>query len=204
MEMQERRMRDYCSALDLHVVEVVRDEGRSGKDLKRPGIERLRELVDDREVDDVVIFKLDRLTRSVIDFGTLLGELERGGVSLLSVRDSLDTSSASGRLVVNVMLSVSQWERETISERTVDALAQARANGTYLGKPPVGYRVENGQLVPTERYAIVERVHRLKSSGMTLAAIAQVFNNERVPTGSGSGRWYAASVARVLKAPLAA
>src|SRR6185295_12688409 len=91
--------------------------------------------------DAVIIAKLDRLTRSVADLAELLKRFERRGVSLVSVADSLDTRSAAGRLVLNIMVSVSQWEREAIGERTRDAMRHKRANGERVGTVPFGYRL---------------------------------------------------------------
>jgi DNA invertase Pin-like site-specific DNA recombinase len=201
MEVQEAKSRAWAEAHDVEVVEVVADAGHSAKNLDRPGMERVRELVSHSEVDGVLVHKLDRLTRSVADFGTLLDELERHGCSLASVKDSLDTSSAAGRLVVHITLSVSQWEREVISERTVDALAQARENGTYLGQPPVGYRVEGGRLVPTERIVVVQRAHALRQGGLSMAAIARQLERDGIKTGSGLSRWHDRQVKRLLDAP---
>lgn len=202
LDLQEQKARDYCRLHDLTLVEVIRDEGRSAKSLDRPGIRRLRELIDDGAVNGIVIFKLDRLTRSVVDFGELLRELDEAGVALLSVKDQLDTSSASGRMVVNVMLSVSQWERETIAERTAEALQQVKASGKYLGQPPVGYRVQGGQLVPTERYRLVEAAHALRADGCTLQEIADRFTQQGEQTGNGGTRWHPTTVSRLLRAPL--
>ncbi len=84
-------------------------------------MERLLALVDARKVDTVIIAKLDRLTRSVKDLALLLERFTRRGVALVSVAESLDTNTAAGRLVLNIMVSVSQWEREAIGERTRDA-----------------------------------------------------------------------------------
>ena len=94
---------------------------------------RLLALVDAGAVDTVIIAKLDRLTRSVADLAELLKRFERRGVSLVSVADSLDTRSAAGRLVLNIMVSVSQWEREAIGERTRDAMRHKRAKGERVG-----------------------------------------------------------------------
>src|SRR6202023_2928813 len=92
--------------------------GESAKDLKRPGMERLLTLVDDRKVDTVIIAKLDRLTRSVKDLAELLERFQRRGVSLVSVAESLDTGSAAGRLVINIMTGVSQWEAAATGSTT--------------------------------------------------------------------------------------
>jgi hypothetical protein len=101
---------------------------------------RFLSLVDAGAVDTVIIAKLDRLTRSVKDLAELLERFTRRGVSLASVADSLDTRSAAGRLVLSIMVSVSQWEREAIGERTRDAMHHKRANGERVGTVPFGYR----------------------------------------------------------------
>ena len=92
-------------------------------------MDRILALVDARKIQIVIVAKLDRLTRSVKDLGELLERFQRRGVSLVSVSESLDTGTAAGRLVLNVMASVSQWEREAIGERTRDALRHKKAQG---------------------------------------------------------------------------
>jgi site-specific DNA recombinase len=104
------------------LIDIIVDGGESAKSLNRPGMARLLTLVDAGEVQAVIIAKLDRLTGSVKDLCTLLERLERRGVALVSVAESLDAGSAAGRLVLNIMTAVSQWEREAIGERTRDAM----------------------------------------------------------------------------------
>src|SRR5713226_403369 len=105
------------------IVELIVDGGESAKNLNRPGMERLLALVDQGKFQTVIIAKLDRLTRSVKDLAELLERFQKRGVSLVSVAESLDTGSAAGRLVINIMTAVSQWEREAIGERTRDAMS---------------------------------------------------------------------------------
>lgn len=201
IDMQVAKLAAYCEAHDHNLVEVVA-ETASAKTLERRGIDRVFAALLDDTADAVLIYKLDRLTRSVVDFGRLLAVLEKHGKALLSVRDSLDTSSAAGRLVIHIMVSVSQWERETISERTKDALHSKRERGERLGRPQVGWQVIDGHLVPNDRYWIVERVHRLRDAGMTIDGIVEDLNSNDIPTGSGRGRWHRGSVHRYLNAPL--
>ena len=92
-------------------LDVITDAGVSAKNIDRPGLAQVLDLVDRRQVTLVIVAKLDRLTRSVRDLGDLLDRFQRRGVALVSVAESLDTGSAAGRLVLNVMASVSQWER---------------------------------------------------------------------------------------------
>src|SRR6185295_19539595 len=124
--------------------------------------------------DAVIIAKLDRLTRSVADLAELLKRFERQQVSLVSVADSLDTSSAAGRLVLNIMVSVSQWEREAIGERTRDAMRHKRASGERVGTVPFGYRVAGDGLhleVEPREQAVAVQVETMKAAGFTLRGI---------------------------------
>src|SRR5678816_3251056 len=123
----------------IELVDLIIDAGESAKSLNRPGMTQLLALVDARAVDIVIIAKLDRLTRSVKDLAELLERFSRRGVSLVSVAESLDTGTAAGRLVLNIMTAVSQWEREAIGERTRDAMHHKRAKGERVGTLPFGY-----------------------------------------------------------------
>ena len=145
---------------------------------------------------------LDRLTRSVADLAELLKRFERRGVSLVSVADSLDTRSAAGRLVLNIMVSVSQWEREAIGERTRDAMSHKRAKGERVGTVPFGYRAaEEGSLLvedPAEQ-DILSRILQLKAAGHTTRQIADELNRQGFTTRRGTA-WRFQYVAAALKA----
>src|SRR5215469_2076822 len=126
LEAQAEKIRAMGIVHDAEV-EIVADNGETGKNTRRPGLERVLAMVRHREVALVIVAKLDRVTRSAKDLAEILELFQRRNVSLVSVAESLDTGSASGRLVINIMVSVSQWERETIGERTASALAHKRA-----------------------------------------------------------------------------
>jgi site-specific DNA recombinase len=134
LEVQEAKIRAMAVVQGVEISELIVDGGESAKNLNRPGMERLLTLVDQRQVKTVIIAKLDRLTRSVKDLAELLERFERRGVSLVSVAESLDTASASGRLVINIMTAVSQWEREATGERTKDAMRHKKSNGECVGE----------------------------------------------------------------------
>src|ERR1700724_1520808 len=180
LEAQETKIRAMATVQGAVVIELIVDGGESAKDLKRPGMERLLTLVDDRKVDTVIIAKLDRLTRSVKDLAELLERFQRRGVSLVSVAESLDTGSAAGRLVINIMTAVSQWEREAIGERTRDALRHKRSNGERVGNIEFGYRLSPDRLHlepnPTEQRALAE-IRELRRQGHTLRGIAATLNH---------------------------
>lgn len=140
LEAQRAKLTAYATALDLTLVAIIEDAGESAKTLDRPGLTRALAMLDTGEADGLLITKLDRLTRSVRDLADLIERYfsERPTVrscSLLSVQDSIDTRTAAGRLVLNVLVSVGQWEREATAERTRDALQALRARGVKLGRP---------------------------------------------------------------------
>src|SRR5216684_740597 len=141
LEAQEAKIRAMAVVQGAEIVELIVDGGESAKNLNRPGMERLLALVNEGKVQTVIIAKLDRLTRSVKDLAELLERFQRRGVSLISVAESLDTGTAAGRLVINIMTAVSQWEREAIGERTRDALNHKRLKGERVGNIAYGFKL---------------------------------------------------------------
>jgi DNA invertase Pin-like site-specific DNA recombinase len=206
LEAQEAKIRTYCGLYELELICVISDPGERGKSLDRPGLKQVLELLDRGDADGVVIAKLDRLTRSVIDLGTLLDRYfsERKGKQLFSVADSIDTRTAAGRLVLNVLISVAQWERETIVERTKDGMNFKRSRGERLGQIPYGYQLgpDGKKLEPClGEQSIIITVHMLRGSGSgwSLRKIASYLNENRVPLKHGGERWYPSSVATILR-----
>jgi DNA invertase Pin-like site-specific DNA recombinase len=141
------RIRAYCVATDRKLTAVIRDEGYSGKDLRRPGIQRVLQAVRDRAVKTIIVLKLDRLTRNLGDLCSTMADFRKYNVDLVSVSEAFDTSLASGRLMMNVLGSFAEWERERIGERTSDALHFAKSQGVRLGRVPFGCIRSGGKLV---------------------------------------------------------
>jgi DNA invertase Pin-like site-specific DNA recombinase len=189
LEAQAEKVRAMAVVQGAELADVIVDAGESAKSLNRPGMARLMSLVDAGAVDTVIIAKLDRLTRSVADLAELLKRFERRGVSLVGVADSLDTRSAAGRLVLNIMVSVSQWEREAIGERTRDAMHHKRANGERVGTLPFGYHTAADGLHleadPAEQGAL-SRIRELKAAGYTTRRIADELNRQGFTTRRGT------------------
>jgi site-specific DNA recombinase len=119
------------------------DGGFTGGNMDRPALRRLMADIDDGRVDCVVVYKVDRLSRSLLDFSRIMETFERQHVSFVSVTQQFNTASSMGRLVLNVLLSFAQFEREIISERTRDKIAAARRKGKWSGGMPLlGYDVD--------------------------------------------------------------
>ena len=173
---QEARIKAYCEAKGWDLLRMYRDEGISGKSLKRPGIQSLiRDLKNDG-VDVVVVLKLDRLTRSVRDLGVLIEDLFNGR-ALASVEESLDSSTANGRMVINLLGTVAQWEREINSERTASVLRFKRSRGEWVGRIPYGFKIdESGRLVEDpEAMKAIQRMKRAYRRGQSVRKIAARF-----------------------------
>jgi DNA invertase Pin-like site-specific DNA recombinase len=119
------------------------DGGYTGANLERPALRALMEDIESGQVDCVVVYKVDRLSRSLLDFARLIGVFEERGVSLVSVTQQMNTTDSLGRLTLNILLSFAQFERELIAERTRDKMRAARRKGKWLGGHPVlGYDVD--------------------------------------------------------------
>jgi len=141
-----------CRALavvnDYDVTEEITDAGESAASLDRPGMARVMTLIKCRKIEAVLIAKLDRLTRSVSDLANILDLCSRHHVALVSASESLNTESAAGRMVVRIMATVSQWEREAIGERTRDALSAKRRRGGRTSRhAPLGFQFTPGAIV---------------------------------------------------------
>jgi site-specific DNA recombinase len=130
------------------------DGGYSGANLDRPALRQLVTDIQAGRVDCVLVYKVDRLSRSLLDFARLMESFERHGVSFVSVTQQFNTATSMGRLVLNVLLSFAQFEREMIAERTRDKIAATRRKGKWCGgMPRLGYDVQNGKLVVNEAEA---------------------------------------------------
>jgi site-specific DNA recombinase len=202
LEAQSEKVRAMAVVQGSELAEVIIDAGESAKSLNRPGMARLLSLVDAGEVDTVIIAKVDRLTRSVKDLAELLERFNRRGVSLVSVAESLDTGTAAGRLVLNIITDVSQWEPEAIGGRTRDAMHHKRANGERVGTLPFGYRTAADGLHLESHSAeqvILSRIRELKAAGRTTRQIADELNRQGFTTRRGTA-WRFQYVAEALRA----
>lgn len=206
LEAQTAKLRAYALAMDLELVEVVVDAGLSAKTLNRPGLQRALAMLTAGVADGVLVAKLDRLTRSVADLGALVETYFASRFALLSVADSIDTRSAAGRLVLNVLASVAQWEREATAERTRDALAHLKSEGVQLGGAALGWtRTEatddDGRRVVARvaaEVATVARIVELRGRGASIREICDTLAAEGHATKRG-GRWSSATVHAVLR-----
>jgi site-specific DNA recombinase len=170
------------------VVNQYNDGGFSGGSLDRPALQKLLEDVEARRLDCVVVYKVDRLSRSLLDFARLMDRFDQHSVSFVSVTQQFNTTSSLGRLTLNILLSFAQFEREIIGERTRDKMSAARRKGKWVGGTPVlGYDVApgGGRLVINEKEAVrVREIFELYRNSRSLAAVVTELSRRRWRTKS--------------------
>ena len=128
------------------------DGGISGAHLDRPAVQELLDDIAEGEVNVVVVYKIDRLTRSLTDFAKIVDAFDAQEVAFVSVTQQFNTTTSMGRLTLNVLLSFAQFEREVTAERIRDKIAASKKKGIWMGgPPPFGYDVVNNRLVPNQR-----------------------------------------------------
>jgi DNA invertase Pin-like site-specific DNA recombinase len=169
-----------------HLVEVIEDAGFSGKDLNRPGIAAALDALRRHKADTLVVAKLDRLSRSMLDFAALMDRASREHWALVALDLGVDTTTPAGEMMANVLATFAQFERRLIGQRTRDALAIKRASGTLLGRR---------RTMPD---AVLARIRAERAEGRTLRAIADGLTADAVPTVQGGMRWYASTVRKAL------
>jgi|SRR5664279_1328871 len=175
-----------ASRRDWADVEFLSDEGYSAKNLSRPSIATALDMLRKGQASVLVVSKLDRLSRSLLDFATLMDRARREGWELVVLDLAIDTTVPSGQLMANVMAAFAEYERQLIGARTSAALQQLKAQGKRLGRP---------RTLPAE---VTARIVASRAEEETLAAIADALNADGVPTARGGARWYPSTVKAVL------
>jgi site-specific DNA recombinase len=204
LEAQRSKLVAYADLYDLDLVAVEIDAGISAKTLVRPGLVAAFGRLDRGDVEGLIVAKLDRLSRSVADWNGLIDRYfgDRAGRKLFSVGDSVDTRTASGRMVLNMLMTIAQWEREIIVERTRDAMAHKRARSEWLGQVPFGFDLagDGKALVPNPlELEALDRVRGWRAEGWTLRKIAAELTARGIATKQGRKAWNHATVADILK-----
>jgi DNA invertase Pin-like site-specific DNA recombinase len=185
LEAQRAAIQAEAERRGWTVVSVIEDAGYSAKDLKRPGIRAALEAMRSGEADALVIAKLDRLSRSMLDFAGLMAKAQKQSWGIVALDVNVDTTTPSGEAMANVMAAFAQFERRLIGQRTREALAKKREAGVRLGRP---------RSIPRH---VEARVRTLNAEGLSVRAIAAKLDAEGVTPPRG-GRWQPSTLHRVL------
>lgn len=188
LEAQRTAILTECRRRGWDLVETIEDAGYSAKDLRRPGIRAALEQLERGRADGLVVAKLDRLSRSMLDFTSIMAKAQKQGWALVALDCQIDTSTPAGEAMAHMLGTFAQFERRLIGQRTREALAQKKAQGLRLGRPR--------QLPDRVR----RRIKRRRDAGLTLQGIADELNRDGTPTAQGGKRWYPSTVRAVLVA----
>lgn len=172
---QRDRLNAFCHSQGWTIVETYTEEGQSAKDLDRPQLKRLLSDAEKGLFDCVLVYKLDRLTRSVLDLYTLLQKFENYNVKFRSASEVYDTTTAIGRLFITLVAALAQWERENLTERVRFGMEQMVREGKRPGaKIPYGYE-KTGEVIPDEK-KILREIRQMYLDGEGFRSIAQILN----------------------------
>jgi DNA invertase Pin-like site-specific DNA recombinase len=161
------------------------EDSASGKSTKRPGLQLALQALKNGDASALMVSKMDRLSRSLLDFTAIMATAQRQGWSLIALDSPADTSSATGEAMANVLMTFAQLERRLIGERTKSALAEKRAEGVVLGRP---------RELPT---AVRRRIAAERLEDRSFAAIAAALNAEKIATAHKGKCWYPSTVRAV-------
>ena len=175
LDAQRHKIQAYCDLNDLELVGIEEDGGLSGKSLERPGLQQALSRIRCGDASVLVVFRLDRLSRSTRDTLALTEMMEANRWELHSISERLDTSSAAGRFVLTILAALGQMERETTVERTKVALAHKKTLGEWTGRIPYGFQIgSDGKLVENpQEQVVIQKVKRMKRQGKTIRDIAR-------------------------------
>ena len=200
---QRERLLAYLHSQGWELADFYTDEGVSAKDLQRPELTRLLDDVRQNKMDVVLVYRLDRLTRSVLDLYQLLQTFDVHGVHFKSCTEVYDTTTAIGRLFITLVAALAQWERENLAERVKMGMGQmVRERKRPGGPPPYGYALQDGQLqIQHDEACHVQLMFERYAQGHSPRQIAEEVNL-RGARGKNGACWSASAVLRLLKNPV--
>jgi site-specific DNA recombinase len=203
LEAQRDRLQAYCLARDWEIAEFYRDDGHSGRTVRRPAY---RTMMEERDRwDTLLVLKMDRIHRNSRNFMDMMDQLSSWGKNFVSASESLDTTTAMGRFVMDIIQRIAQLESEQIGERVYLGMAQKAKTGVgILGfTVPIGYDLQAGKLVVNAKEAeTVREMFELSSEGMPIRGIVKHLNETRKVLTKRSKKWTYIKVNRVLHNPI--
>lgn len=203
---------DLCQKQASEDYKVYQDKGYSGKNTNRPAFQRMMEDVEKGLIQKIIVYRLDRFSRSISDFGKLWDTLKKYRVEFVSINETFDTSTPMGRAMLNIIMVFAQLERETTAERVRDNYYQRVKLGAWPGGPaPFGFSIgrlqnEDGRAVPAlitnDKSDIVERIFQeYAQTDATLGSVARILNKEGIPAPKRA-TWDNVTLSRILHSPV--
>lgn len=197
LDEQEEKLKQLCEFKDYEIYKVYREEGVSAKNMERPKFQEMIEDMKNGKINKIVVYKLDRLTRSIKDLESICTMLEEYNCSLESVAEEINTDTANGKFFIRMLTILAQLEIERTSERTKFGLVGAAKKGHLSGRPPLGYKkIDNdkGIFIDEIQADVVRRIFKLYLDGMAVNSICKLFNEEEIL----NRKWPTTTVDKIL------
>ena len=192
---QKERMLKLCDYKNYEVYKVYEDAGISAKDMNRPAFQEMIQDIKDGKINKIIVYKLDRLTRSIKDLEEICTFLEENNCSLESMCEDINTSTANGKFFIRMLTILAQLEIERTSERTKFGMIGAVKKGHFVGRAPIGYDKQDKKLVVNDiESEVIRRIFDLYIKGMAANAITKLLNEEKVL----NRKWIPTLVDRIL------
>jgi DNA invertase Pin-like site-specific DNA recombinase len=202
LDAQLDKLRSYCNARDWEIGGEYIDDGYSGRNIKRPAYAKMIKEIESWDL--LLVIKMDRIHRNSKNFMTMMEYLKTEEKEFVSMSESLDTSTAMGRFVMDIIQRIAQLESEQIGERVYIGMEQkARTSGGVLGfNIPYGYYYSSGFFsINQEEAIVVQNIYTWYRNGNSMGEIAKMLTNAKVPTKKG-GLWAKKTISKILKNPL--
>lgn len=178
VEMQTHKIKEYCEINNLQLNDIIIDEGLSGKDMKnRKGLFSIIKMIDAKEIDTLIVLSLSRMGRNLNQNFQLIEKMKKKNVNLISLKENVDLTTPMGKFFVNVMNSLYEMERETISDRVSDVLIDKKKNGKVYGEIPYGYQRNGDELIPNiKEQKTLKKITTLREKGLSFAKVSDFLN----------------------------
>lgn len=200
LDTQKNKIKAFAFMNNFELVEIISDEGLSGKDMERPGLQKLIELSKGEDAEAIIVYKLDRLSRKTRDLLYLIEDVfKKGSSRFFSITEQIDTETAMGKFFLTMMGATAQMERELISERTKATLQYKKSKGESLGRIPYGYTRIDGKLIENEEeQKVIKKMKRWKKEGKSYRKIANLLNEKKIPCRIQKARWHDSAIWYIL------
>ena len=208
LPFQKKELKAYCEHV-LHIdkkrIEIFEDAGKSGKNTKRPAFERMMEKVKHGQVSHVIVYKIDRISRNLVDFSLMYDDFKYNKVTFISLNEQFDTSSAIGEAILKIILVFAELERKLTSERVTDVMIGRAQSGQWNGaRVPYGWDWDDEKKCPVHSKVEAKYVRQMYSdylNGGSSVSIAKSYNANKIPTKRG-GEWTSKTIADVIRNPM--
>ena len=200
LKLQKSKIKDYCKLNDFNLIEIYEDRGISGMSIdKRDGYKEMVNYLTNNDIDGIVVWSLSRLGRKMKDVVEFMDILKRNNINFFSIKENLSNNDKVGRLIMNILGSINEFEVEVIRERIKDVKRNKRQNGEVYGRLQYGWDNVDGKLIKNDKeFSVIKRIKNLKSRGYSWRKISNRLNNDGIRSKEGK-IWYDGSLYNMMR-----